>query len=198
MADAREFEHETAPPKTTYQGSPGPGVEHGHEGTDANIPAIIRWLGITALFMIASIALLTWVYALWSGYETRNELLPSPLFGIRQVPPEPRIMPNPVDTETHPGEPMRGPSALLVDHRRVEDAELQQYGLENPSTGAPQLPAGAVETVLTANHAGTARNGITGTGSSGTGLASPPSTTGTTEPMPSYASGGTRTENGLQ
>jgi hypothetical protein len=198
MADAREFEHETAPPQTTYQGSPGPGVEHGHEGTDANIGSIVRWLGITAVFMALSIVLLTWVFSLWSGYEKRNELLPSSLFGIRQVPPEPRVMPNPADTQAHPGEPMRGPSALLVDHLRIEQAELKQYGLEDPSTGAPQLPPGAVGTVLSANHTGKAGKGTAGAGASGIAPASPPSTTGTTEPMPSYASGGTRTENGLQ
>jgi hypothetical protein len=198
MADAHDMEHETAPEKTTFQWSLGPGVEHGHEGTDANIRSIVRWLGITALFMILSIAVLSWVYGLWSGYEQRNELLPSALFGRRQVPPEPRVMPNPVDTQSHPGEPMRGPSALLVDHRRAEDAELQRYGLENPNTGTPQLPAGAVETVLTANHTGAARNGSAGATASGAGPGASASTTGTMEPMPSSASGGTRLENGLQ
>src|SRR5712691_10891585 len=187
MADAHDFEHETAPDKTTFQWAPGPGVEHGHEGTDANLRSIVQWLLITGVFMFLSIVVLWWTFDLWAGYETRNEKLPSPLFARPQVPPEPRVMPNPVDSNAHPDEPMRGPSALLSDHRRVEDAELKQYGLEDP-TGAPQLPPDAVATVLAANRAGTTQKGSTGAVTAGAVLASPASSTGTTEPMPSYSS----------
>jgi hypothetical protein len=197
MADAHDFEHETAPDQTTFQWAPGPGVEHGHEGTDLNLRSTIQWLGYTALFMALSIVLLSWVYGVWSGYQTSHESLPSPLFGVPQVPPEPRVLPNQADSNAHPTEPVWGPSELLIDHRRIEDAELKQYGLEDPA-GAPQLPPDAVATVLTANRAATTQKGSSGAVTAGAVPASPASSTGTTEPMPSYSSGGTARENNLQ
>jgi hypothetical protein len=201
MADAREYEHETAPDKTTVQWSPGVGVEHGHEGTDVNLRSAINWFLATGLFMGLSIFVLWWVFNIWSGYETRNEQLPSALYGIRQVPPEPRVMPNPADSAAHREEPMRGPSELLIDHRRAEEAELKQYSLLNPTTGAPQLPAGALGAVIAGNRAGTARTGGLGPAPAARSVspgAAPESTGPGIEPMPSYASGGTRPENYLQ
>jgi hypothetical protein len=207
MADPHDLEHGTTPPltsheeiapdKTTFQWAPGPGVEHGHEGTDANLRSAIQWFGSTAVFMFLSIVVLWWVYDVWSGYQTSHESLPSPLFATQQFPPEPRVLPNPVDSNAHPTDPMFGPSDLLIEHRQIEDAELKQYGLEDP-TGSPQLPPDAVATVLAANRAATTPKGSPNAGASGVGLASSVSAVGIVEPMPSSSSGGTALENNLQ
>jgi hypothetical protein len=204
MANAHNGEHAVAPDQTTVQWSPGAGVEHGHEGTDANLRSTIHWFLATGLFMIVSIAVLWWVYNIWAGYQTSVEKLPSPLFGIRQVPPEPRVLPNPADSQAHRGDPTWGPADLLAEHRRVEEAELNQYGLRNPTTGAPQLPAGAVDAVLAGNRSGRARMGglvpapAARVPPPGAASASSASTAPGVEPMPSYSSGGTRPENYLQ
>jgi hypothetical protein len=172
-------------------------VEHGHEGTDANLRSTVSWLLALFALMFLSIFVLWWVFKVWASYQPGYEQLPSALYRVPQAPPEPRVLPNPVDSQAHPEEPVYGPPELLAHHRAAEDAALDQYGLRDPSTGAPQLPPGAVAAVLAENRAGTARLG--GLAPAPAGRAEAPSGAALgVEPMPSLASGGTRTDNYLK
>jgi hypothetical protein len=178
MADGNGWEHE-ATPTTVYQGSQQEGVEHGHEGTDLSLRSVIQWFGAWALTVAVSIVVLWWLFNGWSAFRTRQELLlPVGRFSNQQVlPPEPRVLPNPVDSAAHPNEPMRGPSELERDHRRQEDAQLESAGLQNAS-GQPTLPPAAVAAAARQPVRGPLANGEVGL-------------------RPSEASGGTALENQL-
>lgn len=179
MADGHGWEHEVTP-TTIYQGSEQEGVEHGHEGTDITLLSVIQWFGAWALVVAVSIVVLWWLFNAWSAFRTRQELLlPIPRFNQQVLPPEPRVLPNPVDTAQHPERPMMGPSELERLHRRAEDAALQQAGLEGPD-GQPTLPPGAVAALTQPP-----------------GKAGIPAASGETRLMPSEASGGTALENTL-
>jgi len=176
-----EHEHENYLPEvTTSQGTQLQGVEHGHEARDVNLRALIGWL-IVLVGMNAGVHFL--MIGMFNGlmaYETRRDVLLSPLFAERQAPPLPRLLPNIDEDRTHPTEAQRGPGDIGVAERADENRALQNEGLEDPKTGEPTIPDNALQTIAKENP------------SAGT------STDGMKEEMPSAASGGRTMEDTLR
>jgi hypothetical protein len=171
------------PERTTPQGTQEGGVEFGHEEKDVNFAPVFRWfislIVVTGLTQgMLALGLMEWV-----KHEEKRDVPPSPLFAVRQPPPEPRLLPNPVDSPPSSQQPQRGPMETLAIFREREDKALQRYGLQDPQTGAPALPPQAVAAV-TAQPASPA-----------TGPGAPDALT---LPMPSAASGGRAMENRLR
>lgn len=143
MADGHGWEHEVTP-TTIYQGTQQEGVEHGHEDIDLNLRTVLKWFGAWAVTVTISIFVLWWLFDAWSNYSTRQELLlPNPQFNLQLQMPEPRVLPNPIDSPPGSSEPMKGPAELERDHRRLEDQALQRVGLQD-ANGQPALPPAAV------------------------------------------------------
>src|SRR5438874_11098037 len=99
MASVHVHQHdEHIPDQTTPQGTQEAGVETGHEAHDLNFPVVFRWFIGLVLFAAASQVLLMSAVYFWNRHAEATDRLPSPLFGARQVPPEPRVLPNPADS----------------------------------------------------------------------------------------------------
>jgi hypothetical protein len=188
MASVAHHDEERAPERTTPQGTQEGGVDHGHEVADMDLAQVGGWFLGLAVTCLVSMVLLWATFRWWSSTNARNEQLPSQLFAQREVPPPPRILPNPVD---YPENQMTNPRADAPDYpetlpgeRERQDKALQQLGLQDPSTGLPVLPESAVARVIAASQQG--KN------------IAPPPTPGLEDPRPSLASGGTMLENGLR
>jgi hypothetical protein len=167
-----------APSQTYMQGYQIYGVGHVHEESDVQSRVIIPWwigLGVFTLVMM----LITWIgFAVLHRQELAREaeLIPSEMFRAPQVPPEPRLLPNPVDHRPQPFEPMPGPIEYREDIQHQEDRQLEALGLLDPATGLPRVPEEALRAVAT----------------------QPDAAGRPTRPMPSDASGGTRVEDRLR
>jgi hypothetical protein len=182
---------ERAPERTTPQGTQEAGVEHGHEAADMDIAQVGGWFLGLAVTVIVAMILLWGTFKWWARTATHNDELPSQLFTQRMVPPEPRILPNPID---YPETQLTNPRADAPDYpeslpgeRDREDKELQRLGLQDHDTGLPRLPDNAVASVITATQKG---------GSNAVSTSGP--ATPLAELRPSVASGGTVLENDLR
>ncbi len=214
-------EHEgLLPDETTPQGTQEDGVPFGHEGLDINLRQVVSWFIGTALATGIIQLILLGGYSAWENYARAQAPLPSPLWGTRQVPPEPRLEPDPAAAITpNANQPIRLGPEVLHDFRAQESAQLQHLGLENPTTLAPEIPPNIAASV-SASGAGplpaggpmgtdTVNPGPNGAGGPMAGAVSAPFTgkPGTTpissqdaltRPMPSESSGGTTLENELK
>jgi len=140
---------------------------------------VFRWFLSLLVVTLLTQAMLAAGLTAWVKHEEQRDVLPSKMYSVRQVPPEPRLIPNPVDSPATGRVPPRGPMETLAVFRERENRELQKYGLEDRE-GMPALPANAVAAV-TSQPAGGA----------GAGNA-------LMLPMPSSPSGGTAEENRLR
>lgn len=142
------------PVATTPQGTQAYGVERGHEDRDVNPRALFHWfLGLAVAALLTHVV----VYAAFRGLnymDSARDQSPSPLFTVRQLPPEPRVLPNPADAFANPSEPMEGPQEAGLDERELQDRELQRVGLENAATGQPELPPNALAVIAAENPTG--------------------------------------------
>jgi hypothetical protein len=129
--------------------------------------------------LVGTILLIWAVLGIWSAEATRRDVLPSPVFSQTQIPPEPRIQPNPVDSGVNPREAVPEYPETVPKEREREAAKMEQYGLLDPKTREPQLPERAVAAVTAQPAAKSASSGLE-------------------QPMPSYSSGGTAPENQLR
>jgi hypothetical protein len=186
--DRHLHEEEPAPEVTTPQGTQAYGVKHGHEETDVNPAALIRWFGGLGLFTLATVVLLGGIFQIWRGYERRMaQDVPSPVFKAVQEPPEPRILPNPFDSPQLVLGPRRDtPEAPPGEHEK-ERADAQRLGLLGPD-GRARLPEAAERAVVTAPNPPPPNPNAP----------YPPGLGPGTEAMPSEASGGTALENELR
>ena len=114
--------------------------------------------------------------------------VPSLVFELPQIPPEPRVLPNVIDAKKRPDEPLQMPIDIGREWRAGEQSKLNEYKLRDPETGLPMIPDDAI-----AYAQRTAGGGVTPT--AGTPR---PVLDGTRYEMPSEASGGLRSENKLQ
>jgi hypothetical protein len=168
-----QAEHE-APERTTPQGTQAEGLEHGHEGRDVIYLPIFAWFGGLAIFMGLALILLRATQGFWTVWEDREYTLPSPLFGQQRAIPEPRILPNLIDSGLKPMEHAQRYPETVPGEREREAKAAAKIGVQDPNTGEPILP----------DRAGTGGDGE--------------ATRTTREPMPSEPSGGTALEDRLR
>ncbi len=205
---AHAHDEERAPLRTTPQGTQAHGVEHGHEERDVDFGAIQVWFMVLAVTVALSFGIVSGFFALYNSQAQSAQVLPSQLFGHRQPPPLPRILPNPVDSGVNPMETGQMYPETVPGERKREAEEAARIGLMNPETGALELPERAVAAVIAASASG--RPVPPGTAPAAGAGETPPVNTGTEraaetgtpgervqQMMPSGASGGTRAEDRL-
>jgi hypothetical protein len=175
-------------------------MEGGHEGVDISIRTVGAWFLGLAIFAGLSHVMLWVGYAAWSQRQLALDVPPSTMFRVPRIPPEPRVLPNPVDSPGRPNELLRGPGEEFVEFRKREDAEMTRLGLTNRRTGEPDVPASALRTL--ANERGVSSSGAPPVAPHGshaaTVAARAPALQALSEEMPSESSGGTRSENWTQ
>lgn len=180
-------DHEPVPRVTTPQGTQENAVERGHEGRDIDFRKIVGWFTALVVLIVVVQFLLWGQFRLLKSRADRRDVLPSPLFSIPQPPPEPRLLPNPVESRQNPTEPPRGPGTTAVLDFRQEDEALERHGLWDTKTGRPRLPDAVVKSLTRPQ---TPAGGGAGVGAQGV-----------KDPlhleMPSDASGGLSMENRL-
>jgi hypothetical protein len=171
------------PERTTPQGTQEEGVEFGHEERDVNFRPVFRWFIALAAVTGLTQLMLALGLAAWMKHEEKLDVPPSRVFAVQQQAPEPRLLPNPVDSPPTSREPQIGPMEALRFFRQREDQALQRHGLQDAQTGLPTLPPRAVAAVTAQPTApapgGRPRDALT-------------------QPMPSSSSGGTAMENRLR
>jgi hypothetical protein len=198
MVDEHLQEEHPAPLRTTPQGTQSVAVtpgETGYEQRDTNFWQLVRWFIGLEFTLIATLALVYVAYHQWQAWAHTTDALPSPLLSRTQVPPEPRILPNPVDSgptfDRVPFSILQSAPESLPAHREEERKKQEELGLIDPVTGKPALPEDAVRKVLQAEGGSSAP----APRPADAGGAAPPETR---YEMPSDPSGGTRTEDLLR
>jgi hypothetical protein len=178
-------EHETAPLVTCPQGVQVTGQTGAYEATDVNIAALVPWV-IALGVSVALVMLLTGGAFVALEYRERmRHQVPSPLFQGQTVHPEPRLLPNPVDSPPEAGVPPMGPVEYGARYRELEEADLVRLGLFNPESRTADIPPMIMERVTTAPDSALTHPDVH-------------RVDGLTLPMPSVSSGGTRLENRLR
>lgn len=169
-------DEEFAPDRTLPQGTQALGVDQGHESRDIDIRALVNWLvGLAVVTGIIQVVLWVSLVALLKPAApvgpAASEFVSAP-----QVPPLPRLLPNPVDNPTIPGQSLPGPVEFREENERREERELIRLKLLDGETKLPVVPGEALEAL--APSAGPEPEKA--------------------EPIPSDASGGTVTEDRLR
>src|SRR5262245_64649282 len=108
---------EVLPEETTPQGTQADAVPFGHEARDMNLRQVIGWFVGTAVSTIIIQIIFFFGWLQWNAIAQTRQPLPSPLFAVPQVPPAPRLEPNPADAATYPEHPMRLGPDFLHDFR---------------------------------------------------------------------------------
>jgi hypothetical protein len=171
------------PERTTMQGTLGASVEHGHEEVDVNVRGMLQATAWLAVVVAVCIVLALGFFQFLKGWQERKDVVASPLMRTSRVPPQPRLLPNPVDSPNA----RQGPQEFLADHLAKENVTLDKLGLRDPTTGAMKLPEALVGQVFP-----NIPPSVVAPASQG------PAIDGLTSPQPSDASGGTRLENRLR
>ncbi|MCC2670078.1 MAG: hypothetical protein K0Q72_2549 [Armatimonadetes bacterium] len=187
-------DHEAAPDRTTPQGTQLHGVENGHEERDVNFPPLLRYIAGLVITIVVSILVTFGVYRLMLYTEKQGEKTLPPAYTMKEAPPLPRLLPNPIDTPGMPDSPewrMRR-HALLVgpgDYGQEELAnqrkQLAALGLFDNETGLAVVPDAAVSSLPGATPGPAAADNA-------------PPEPGVREMMPADGSGGLTMENRLR
>jgi hypothetical protein len=199
---------EVAPDVTTVQGLQVAGLEYGHEEADINLGSTLRWFAALTVVVVFTLGLISGALALYER-TADDRTVDSQVFQQPQIPPKPRILPNPVDW---PGgaleKPVEAPPKELEVLREQEAELLQKAGLmQGTEQHIPQDVVTAVATKYGSptGHGSPAPGGTGGAEGHGPETSHKPgtSTPGQTESpvqdsMPSDSSGGLSTENRLK
>jgi hypothetical protein len=192
MADlehrTEDADHAPIPDRTTPQGTLALAVDHGHEEVDVNFRPLLQWIGILAGLILFSHLVSFGFYRVLEDTGKPDPNRPLTVFEQRVTPPEPRLLPNPVDSVRVPNvstsaiqkyQTLKGPGDYGRDERKREERALEGLGFFDQGSGLPIIPDAAVATVA---------------------ASAPPAVTTPTveERMPSDPSGGTDLENRLR
>jgi hypothetical protein len=172
-----------APEFTTPQGTQEHGVEHGHEEKDVDFAKTILWLASLGIIVVVCAFLLWGAYSLWQIRAAQADVLPSQVLQTHQVPPLPRLLPNPIDSLRQPERPLPMPWEIGAAVRQRENEELQKHGLWDKERNMPAVPPDLAARVVPGGRQPEPPEGAVN---------------GLMEAMPSYPSGGTATENRLR
>jgi hypothetical protein len=190
-AHLADDDHNWYPERTMPQGTQENGVDFQHEDRDMNHGSVIRWM------VALSVAVVIIFVALWGAFYflgvSTNEArkLPSPIFAKQQVPPYPRLLPNPFDDVTgKETDDTTGPQQKVIQgpmeygnaFKARENEQLEKLQMWDPENRTAKVPASIAQSVLQELKAPPAAPGEA-TGS---------------EVFPSDTSGGTATEDRLK
>lgn len=148
-AHLQDDDHNWFPERTMPQGTQENGVDFEHEERDVNLRAVINWFAGLGAGVLVIIVLLYGAFQLLLNREPTAEELPSPIFAQQQVPPNPRLIPNPFDSV--PGKPLLGPIEYGQEYKEREDRILSGLGLHNLDEGVPSLPQEAASVLQELN-----------------------------------------------
>jgi hypothetical protein len=98
----------------------------GYEPRDLNLRVVGTFLAAMIVTVLVVLALMVWVFDVFSLRDARMETPPSPLARGRQIPPEPRLQVN-------------GPADLRA-MRAQEDAQLDSYGWVDRKAETVHIP----------------------------------------------------------
>jgi hypothetical protein len=98
----------------------------GYERRDLNLRMVAAFLAAMIVTVLVVLALMVWVFDVFSLRDTRQQTPPSPLAKGRQLPPEPRLQVN-------------GPADLRA-LRAQEDAQLNSYGWMDRKAETVHIP----------------------------------------------------------
>ncbi|MGV3721239.1 MAG: hypothetical protein ACO1SX_10060 [Actinomycetota bacterium] len=197
MADlqhrSEDGDHHPVPLVTTPQGTLAHSVEHGHEERDVNFKPLAQWGVGLAVTILLSELVCTGIYQFL--YKTENAAYKQPFFAQKTVPPEPRLIPNVVDSPQVPNaaqyrfqkfEALQTPGDYAAVELHRDQEQLAKLGLYNSHEGTPEIPDAIVTTV---GGAGAAAEGAEHDHDAVPGLS---------EMMPADPSGGSTLENRLR
>lgn len=140
-AHLAEDDHNWYPERTMPQGTQENGVEFEHEERDMNHRAVMRWVFALSVAVAIIFSALAGAFFFLGQRERETHQLPSPIFEEQQVPPYPRLIPNPYDTAA--GTVPQGPVEYGAAYKERENRALEKVGLWNEKTGQPVLPPSA-------------------------------------------------------
>lgn len=121
--------------ETNHHSSEGAGV--GHETTDADVKPILKFLlGLGLLLVLVMVGMTLFFNALESRFQRAGKDL-SPLVDTAQVPPGPRLQPNPADD--------------LQRLRSWEQERLSGYGWVDQDTGVFRIPIERAKQLIVEN-----------------------------------------------
>lgn len=178
-AHLADDDHNWYPERTMPQGTQENGVEFQHEERDMNYGGVLRWFASLAVAVAIIFTALAGAFYFLGARTREARQLPSPIFAQQQVPPYPRLIPNPFDTPK--GMVPQGPVEYGAAFKARESQAMSKVGLWNDATRQPQLPPSAAAVLQE--------------------LKSPAPAAGETpgaELYPSDTSGGTMTEDRLR
>jgi len=135
------------PEFTTPQGTQADGVAHGHEERDTNLSAIFKWFTAVFVATVLTIVVLAVAYRFWENQVKQADVVP-PMLRHSQTPPEPRLIPNPVDDAPTGLDPIRGPIERHAEYEILVNEELQKIKLLDGGTGLPTIPDDVAERVI--------------------------------------------------
>lgn len=188
---SEDEDHEPVPLVTTPQGTLAHSVEHGHEERDVNFKPLMKSGIALAMTIIFSELIVAGIYQLLYKVETAGHK--QPVFAQRSTPPEPRLIPNPVDAiRVSPEndyrfgkyEQLQTPGEYADLELNRDREELAKLGLYNSHEETPEIPDAIAVAV----------GGAAASGAAEAKEAAP----GLSEMMPADPSGGTSLENRLR
>jgi hypothetical protein len=150
MADlqhrSEDEDHEPVPLVTTPQGTLAHSVEHGHEERDVNFKPLLQWgIGLAGMILFAELVC-AGIYQFL--YKTENAAYKQPFFAQKQVPPEPRLIPNVADSPQVPAaaeyrfqkfEALQTPGDYAEHELHRDREELAKLGLYNSKEETPEI-----------------------------------------------------------
>jgi hypothetical protein len=190
--DSHEHEGFSLPSVTTPQGTQENGVLKGHEEKDINFRSVINWFVLLAIITIVSQVALAFGYKYLIRFSIQKDQPPSQMFAERKAPPQPRLLPNPVDSQKLPSyTPITtlGPGPVGETERSKEMSEAAGLGLWDAKTGTPELPASAVQSLRRRGALASLPGGADSTQTV---------SDGSKQLMPTYSSGGLTMEDRLR
>lgn len=174
-----------APPRTIMQGSVDDGFDGGYEERDVQFKPLFLW-SAAILVMALGTMVFVWGYmAFMLDYMGKEEAALPPVMVQPQIPPEPRLLPNVIDSAKRPKEPLQMPWEYGEEERVAAKAKAAEHGLWDKNTGLPYLPKESIDAVMRSAGGAPAPSSAT----------IRPRLDGTNYELPSDSSGGLRMEN---
>jgi hypothetical protein len=177
-----------APSRTIMQGSVEDGFDGGYEERDVQFAPLFMWsAGILGLVIFTLIFVAGGMHFMLDQIAQEEAKMPA-VMAVTQDPPEPRVLPNRIDSAKRPGMPLQMPYEWGEEKRDDAKEVAAEHGLFDKNTGLPYLPKESIDAVMRSSG---------GAPTPGSDTVRP-QMDGTSYELPSDSSGGVRMENKLK